>query len=86
MDVAESAPTSTGFSDNVLCHDKQVQNVKKKPQVERVARAQYPDEKLYCARAATVPVCEMLSHLWLYMEAFGYSQTCSDHTAMTKAD
>ena len=29
---------------------------------------------------------EMLSHLWFYKEAFGYSQTCSDHAAMTKAD
>ena len=43
-------------------------------------------EKLHSACAATVPLCEMLSHLWLYKEAFGYSQTCSDHDATTKAD
>jgi len=60
----------------------------KKPQFERVARAPYPSQvkKLHDAHAATVPVCELLSHLWLYKEAFGYSQTCSDHAGMTKAD
>ena len=67
--------TSKRFSDSVLCDDKQVQNVKK-PQFERVARAQYPNQikkKLHGARAATVHVCEMSLHLWPYKETFGYS-------------
>ena len=43
-------------------------------------------KKLHSARTLTVPVCEMLSHFLLFKDAFGYSQTCSDHAATTKGD
>ena len=63
MGVAESAYHYQGFSDSMLCDDKQVQNVHKKPQFKRVAYAQYPSQVKNCIVHVHLSLCVKCCHI-----------------------